>query len=250
MQITASQVIAGYPAIKARDFLRKHLLTGLSAERIQSSLSVSPQDARGFLSKLLDTGLIKESRMHDGHSFFDLTDYGVRLAYASASKPIYRETADRLLSDFMERVHTVNATAEYLFWVSEAILFGSMLSDVEQLSDVDVAVTLESKAKDFTEFCEWSWERRRAAEVKGRSFPTIVDQAYWPKLEVCLQLKAKSNALKLSELSHVERLPNLAYRVLLGDPERIAARMPTGRVVPNVATGRLTGGVSKSKIVA
>ncbi len=250
MQITADQSIAGYPAIVVRNFLRKYVIAGLIPKCAQSSLLLSPQDASAFLNKLVDLGLLRESGKWNGSPFFDLTDSGVRLAYASAAKPIHRETADRLLSEFMERVHAVNATAEYLFWVSEAILFGSMLSDVERLGDVDVAVTLESKAKDFTEFCEWSWERRRAAEVKGRSFPTIVEQANWAKQEVCLQLKARSNGLKLSELSHVERLPNLAYRVLLGDPERIAARMPTGRVVPNVATGRLTGGVSKSKIVA
>ena len=102
----------------------------------------------------------------------------MRLAYASAAKPIHRKTADRLLSEFMERVHAVSATPEYLFWVSEAILFGSMLSDVKRLGDVDVAVTLESKARDFTEFFEWSWERRRAAQVKGRSFPTMFEQTY------------------------------------------------------------------------
>jgi hypothetical protein len=38
---------------------------------------------------------------------FDLTDCGVRLAYASAAKPIHRRTAERVLAEFMERVRTV-----------------------------------------------------------------------------------------------------------------------------------------------
>ena len=228
MRITADQSIAGYPAIAVRNFLKKHELTGFVTESAQTSLSLNPQDADTLLNKLVDLGLLGESTLFHG---LGLTDNGVRLAYASAAKPIHRKTANRLLSEFMERVHAVNTTAEYLFWVSEAILFGSMLSDVERLGDVDVAITLESKARDFTEFYDWSWERRQAAQLEGRTLPTIVEQIYWPKHEVWLQLKARSNGLKLSELSHVECLPNLTYHVLLGYPEKIAARMPTGRVI-------------------
>ena len=231
MRITADELIAGYPAVTVRNFLRKYEITGLIAECAQTSLSLSPQDASEFLNKLVHLRLLRESSKWNGSPFFDLTNYGVRLAYASAAKPIHRETANRLLSEFMERVHAVNATPDYLFRVSEVILFGSMLTDVDRLGDVDVAVNLESKARDFTEFCEWSRGRRRAAQVKGRSFPTIVDQAYWPKQEVCMRLKARSIGLSLSEITDVECLPDLAYRVLLGDPEAIAARMPTGRVV-------------------
>jgi hypothetical protein len=124
----------------------------------------------------------------------------------------------------------VNATPEYLYRVDGVIVFGSFLSDVEQLGDVNVAVDLQSKATG-AEFQEWSYVRRCAAEVKGRSFPTIFAQAYWPKEEVCLRLKARSISLKLSDLSHVAELPDLSYRILLGDPEQIAALMPLGKIV-------------------
>ena len=125
MQIAANQSIPGYPTIAVRNFLRKHELTGFITESAQASLSLSPQDAKELLNKLVDLGLVRESNLLDG---FGLTENGVRLAYASAAKPIHRKTASRLLSEFMERVHTVNATPEYLFQVSEVILFGSYLS--------------------------------------------------------------------------------------------------------------------------
>lgn len=229
MRIVANQSIAGYPALKMRDFLWKHQLTGITEETIQTSLDLNPIDAGDFLSKLVDQGLIKESHRHNGLTLFDLSDCGVRLAYASAAKPIHRNTAERVLAKFMERVQAVNATPEYLYRVDTAILYGSMLSDAERLGDVNIAVNLESKASGEAEFQEWSEERKYDAQRKGRSFSTIVERAYWPRTEVYLQLKARSISLKLSELSHVELLKNLSYRVLLGDPERIAALFPTGR---------------------
>jgi hypothetical protein len=50
-------------------------------------------------------------------------------------------------------------------------------------------------------------------------------------IEIYRQLKARSLSLSLHELPDVERLPNLSYRILLGDPKLLAARIPAGRVV-------------------
>jgi hypothetical protein len=152
----------------------------------------------------------------------------------------FTESAERILAEFMERVHAVNATPEYLYRVDGVILFGSFLSDVEQRGDVIVAVDLQSKTTGQDELLEWSYVRRCAAQVKGRSFPTIVEQVYWPKTEVCLHLKARSISLKLSDLSHVADLPNLSYRILLGDPEQIAALMPLEKIVLISIRGGLT----------
>ena len=70
MRITADQLMAGYPAITVRNFLRKYEIAGLIAECTQASLSLSPQDASEFLNKLVDLGLIKESNRQNGYPFF------------------------------------------------------------------------------------------------------------------------------------------------------------------------------------
>jgi len=143
--LVADESIAGYPALKMRDFLCEHKLTGITKETIQTSMDLNPTDAGDFLSKRVDQGLIKESHRQNGYTLFDLTDYGMRSANASAAKPINRRTAERILSEFMERVNKVNATPEYLYRVDGVILFGSFVSDVEQLGDVNVAVYLGVK---------------------------------------------------------------------------------------------------------
>jgi hypothetical protein len=69
MRIVANQSIAGYPALKMRDFLWKYQLTGITEETIQTSLDLNPIDASDFLSQLVDQGLIKESHRHNGYPF-------------------------------------------------------------------------------------------------------------------------------------------------------------------------------------
>jgi len=229
MQITANQTIAGYPAMKVRDFLRASQLTGIVNETAETKLNLNPEVARYFLNQLVDLGLIKECSGRKEHSFFELTNYGLNLAYASAAKPIRRKTAEHILTEFLTRAERVNATPEYLYRVDMAILYGSMLSTAERLGNVNVAVNLESKARGEAEYQEWSEQRIRAAQRKGKSFSTIVERAYWPIAEVYLELKARSISLKISELSHVELLKKLSYQVLLGNPEQIAALLSTVR---------------------
>jgi predicted nucleotidyltransferase len=231
MHITADQSIAGYPAKRVRDFLRTRQSGAIFNEVALAELALKPKAAHNLPKEPAVVGLIKEYGRHDGDLYFELTCHGQNFANASASKPIHRKTAERVLTEFMQRMERVNATSEYLYRVDTAILFGSMLSDVERLGDVDIAVNLEPKVSEESAFKEWQRARRRAAQVDGRSFPSYVAWLYWPKEEVCKQLKARSLSLSLYELSNIKNLPNLSYRILLGDAERIAALIPTGRVV-------------------
>jgi len=121
----------------------------------------------------------------------------------------------------------VNATPEYLYRVDTAILFRSMLSDVEHLGDVDVAINLEPKVSEEAAFKEWQTERRRAAQLGGKFFSSYVERLYGPREEVCKQLKGRSLSLSLYELSNVKDLPSLSYRILFGNAEQAAALMPT-----------------------
>src|ERR1700709_619624 len=102
MRITTDQVLAGYPAIKVRDFLWKHQLVLITEGNFQTSFNLI--NARSFLKKLIELELLRERYKHNGYSFFEMTDLGHSLAHASAAKPIHRKTAERVLSQFIERV--------------------------------------------------------------------------------------------------------------------------------------------------
>jgi predicted nucleotidyltransferase len=231
MRITTNQSIAGYPALQVREFVRKYRFTNFSARAAEAALMLSTEASANFLSKLVDLGFIGKSRERDGIQLFQLTGSGQALANASAAKPIYRKTAERILAQFLERVHTVNANPVYLFRVKNVVLFGSILSDAERLGDVDIAISLEAKVSDTNAYQAWAMARRDEAEAAGKYFHTLFESGVWPRQEVLLQLKARSRSLSLHELEQIAAIPNLCYRVLLGDPQQLAAWMPSGRAI-------------------
>lgn len=233
MRIAAGQLVAGYPAVKVRDFLRRYRDTGDCDKAVETELAINRKAAGIFLRELVTSGLLEISESRSGDQQFTLTRQGEILTNASAAKPIRRKTAERVLAAFMERVKVVNATSDYLYRVNEVILFGSMLSDVEQLGDVDVAVNLEPKVSDVEALKEWSMVRRHVAEVEGRFFSTDLGWICWPIVEVYKQLKARSRSLSLHEVKHLKRLSNLSYRVLLGDPDRLNVILQNGRAIPD-----------------
>ncbi len=231
MRIVSGQLIAGYPAKEVRDFVKRYRFTGFFAEAAEFYLALSPKAAAVFLNKLVNLGFIRGTGKSNGRKSFEVTSSGQALANASAARPIHRRTAERVLAQFLERVRMVNGTQEYAYRVEHVVLFGSMLTDTERLGDVDVAIRLEQKISDATAHEQWCTARRRAAEAKGRNFYGVLDWAMWPTQEILLLLKARSGSLSLHDFSEIEKMPNIRYRVLLGDPQQIAAMIVEGQAV-------------------
>ncbi len=61
---------------------------------------------------------------------------------ATAAKPIRRTTADRLLSDLLERIEKLNGDDRFLGRVRKAVVFGSYIGDADHIGDIDVAVEI------------------------------------------------------------------------------------------------------------
>jgi DNA-binding PadR family transcriptional regulator len=231
MRIVSEQLIAGYSALEVRDFVRRYRFVKFFAEAAEEALVLSPRTAAVFMNKLVDLGFIETTGTSDRRKVFQVTNKGQALANASAARPIHRKTAERVLEQFLERVQLVNSMPEYAYRVEHVVLFGSMLSDIDRLGDVDVAVQLQPKVSEDAALEEWSMARRRAAEARGRNFYGVLDWAMWPTQEIFLQLKSRSSSLSLHDFCEVERMPNVRYRVLLGEPQQIAALIPSGQAV-------------------
>lgn len=231
MRILPDQTIAGYPALEVREFVRRFRFAEFFAEAAQISLALNPRAAALFMNKLVDTGIARESSKSGGRRVFQFTDSGLALANASAAKPIHRRTADRVLGQFLERVRLANEREEFAYRVEAAVLFGSMLTDVDRLGDVDVAIRLEPRLSEETAQEQLCMARRRIADAKGRTFHGVFDWAMWPTQEILLLLKARSSSLSLHDFSDVERMANVQYRVLLGDPQQIAAMIVNGDAI-------------------
>ncbi len=235
MQISSKMTIAGCSILEVRKFVRKHRNDLFSIGVVQNSFQLDLQSASKLMRELEKASFVQKSKTWNGYQLYKVANLGQALVNASASKPIYRKTADRILAQFLKRVHEVNATSEYFYWVNQVILFGSMLSGVERLSDVDVAINLQPKVSNDAEIEKWKMGRRHAAEAKGRSFYSSFERTSWPEKEIALHLKARSHSLSVHEISDVATIPDLRYQVLLGDQQQISALIPSGRAVQGLA---------------
>jgi predicted nucleotidyltransferase len=229
MRITREEVVAGHSALRVRRFLRRFIGRFFMRPAVERLMQLKPEQAERFINEMIALELIEPTTPFNQEPAFVVADRGLAFANATAAKPIYRQTAERVLKEFIDRVDAVNISNEYAFRVRGVVLFGSILSTADRLGDVDVAVDLQpsiSEPRQFKQLCD---RRRRLAQEKGRAFSTVASWAMWPRNEVLLQLKARSRSLSLHGFDQFEGMGSFCYRVLIGDPNLIAAQIPAGR---------------------
>ncbi len=231
MRITKEEIVAGHSALQVRGFLRrfKHGFFMLSAA--EGFMQLKSGQAAVFINDMVALELIVPTMPFGDRAAFQVATRGHAFANATAAKPISRGTAERVLREFMDRVNAVNASKEYAFKVKSAVLFGSILSSMERLGDVDVAVDLQRRILDSAKFRQQCDHRRHSAQEQGRAFSTAIDWVTWPKREVVLQLKARSRGLSLHGFDQLMEMENLRYRILVGDAGSVASQIPAGCAV-------------------
>ena len=231
MRITKEEVVAGHSALRVRGFLRRFERGFFMLSAAESFMQLKSRRAAEFINDMVALELIEPTMPFGNKAAFQVATRGHAFANATAAKPISRGTAERVLREFMDRVNAVNASKEYAFKVKSAVLFGSMLSCVDRLGDVDVAIDLRPRISDSAKFRQQCDRRRHLAEEQGRAFSTVIEWATWPQKEVVLQLKARSRSLSLHEFDQLMGMENLRYRILVGDASLIASQIPTGCAV-------------------
>jgi predicted nucleotidyltransferase len=196
LHIDSGDTIADLPIFEVRDFLR-HILNHTHAKLwvCASYLGVSERTARPIIAQLVEQGYLEVVSKRP--KIWRTTLKGGALANAKAAKPIRRATAERVLREFMERVHEVNTNAHYLYKVTRVVLFGSYLSDKETLGDVDIALRMERKTEDFEEHQRLNRQRVKEAEARGRFFSWWREEDEWGEHETQLFLKSRSRSLSL-----------------------------------------------------
>jgi hypothetical protein len=231
MRITKEEVVAGHSAMRVRGFLRRFERGFFMHTAAESLMRLNSKQAAKFINDLVALEFIEPTMPFGDEAAFQVATRGHAFSNATAAKPISRGTAERVLGEFVDRVNAVNASKEYAFIVKSAVLFGSMLSCVERLGDVDVAIDLRPRISDTAKFRQQCDRRRHLAEQRGRAFPTVFEWATWPQKEVVLLLKARTRSLSLHEFDQLTEMENLRYRILVGDASLIASQIPAGCAV-------------------
>jgi hypothetical protein len=242
MRIDPKGTIQGYPLLQVRKLLRalnNRLYWDLKA--VQAVLSVSPAKAREIVAALEANGLSKTPR-EKGSKTWTTTQAAQTFASATAARSITRQTAERALTDFLTRVDRVNGDDRFLAKATRVIVFGSYLrTDLDRLSDVDMAVELAPKERRRKVVRELNCRRVAQCEKKGHRFSGILDRELWWKLETFRFLKGRSRSISLldykREKEFVDKVP---HRTLLCTAE--VEPEPPQKVLRQVRQARRTKG--------
>jgi predicted nucleotidyltransferase len=221
MRIDPKGTVAGWPALLVRRTLRQlrtRVQWGLP--ELKSIASIKAEEGRALIKGLLAEGLIEAA----GRDAWKVTQAGQALSSATAARRVTRATAQKALQQFLGRVQRVNNDPYFLGKVTRVVLFGSMLKpEVEQLSDVDLAVELASKESDFDRARVKNYERVDELATQGHRFRNFLEQEGCWYREVFGFLKGESRVIALADYS-VEKafVLTVPHRFLIGQPEQIA----------------------------
>ena len=191
MRITTNEKIAGYPALQIRRLMRETVGRSITPRYVREILGCSDISAARVLSQLQEAGFVESVR-----GYWEATTKGSALAMATATHPLRRETADRLVAELVNRARLMNADNKWAYRVRSLVLFGSYARGVERPNDVDIGCELHPR---------WSGAKQRCKEQERRSereqwFRNTSEWAMWPKLEVIRYLRARARGLSIHEL--------------------------------------------------
>lgn len=210
MRIAKTDVIAGLPAAAARDVMKLFGRRELPADYARDALArhgiTTPPDA--VVQALAAAGYLRVANERHGVQW-TTTIQGNALGMASFGRPISRKTADRLLAELIQRARDYNAHPGKPMFVRSLTIFGSYLDEtVDPLGDLDVGLSHGARTTDTAVL-------RRYSKASGRTFPSFIDELFWPQQELFLFLKNRSAAISLTteDLSAITDRTRVVYSI-------------------------------------
>jgi hypothetical protein len=218
MRIDAKAKIANIPILKVRDFLKRYCNNDLLLRSTFSyGFNISDRKSSDLIKKLVSLGYIESAGTLQRKKVWKKTLKGSTFSLASAAKPILRQTAEKHLALFLDRVKFINDSPDFLLKIRKVEIFGSYLSEVERLNDVDVAVEIIWKedhpcvrGKDKSKV---ALQHAEKAIKNGRHFGIYFELLTWPETQVLLYLKSKSRVISLHSID--DEILNIAEKKTL-----------------------------------
>jgi len=201
MRIQFDALVEGLPAKKIRELLRQseEFLSVRDATKI---LGINGRKAVQLLERLEQEGFIEKNAAvpnSETEQFWKRTIKGNALSAALFSTPVSRRTAEKALSEFMNRVHQVNMDSRFLYKVRKVFVFGSYLTGAPSVGNLDLAVELGQKEPDGKKHAEMVLARANEAARNGRCFHNFVERIGFADQEVRSFLKARSRIIQLTD---------------------------------------------------
>jgi hypothetical protein len=200
VHIDKNSLICGVPAVFLRDSLPDSKSTFIPIS-IGNKMGLNNNDAQKLAKLLENENYIERENEIESEGCYRLTIKGSALKNANAAKPIRRETAEKAIKCFLNRVEEVNNEPKYLYETSDITVFGSYLFRKDYINDVDLAFDLNLKNIYNTEQLDTLTKIKIEEAINnGRIFNSYLDEIFWPYNEVILYLKSRSRILSFHSL--------------------------------------------------
>jgi hypothetical protein len=230
MRIKKGDRTAGLDSLKLRDYLRKYGDQRIYVGSVADKFALSEVQAETMIEELVMQDLIcrSELQLDKATVCYETTIKGNAFGLASAAKPVSRVSVEKTLQDFIGRVRAINERQDLAYRIESVIVFGSYLSETPLLNDLDVSAEPIGKWTDAASYEAACRDSRGRARASGRQFRNVLDEVSWPRTEVLLLLKSRSRTISLCDWDSLGKMPKFKYRVLLGNPAKIAAFIKDG----------------------
>jgi predicted transcriptional regulator len=169
--------------------------------------------AQALIDQLLKDGMVE--RCKDGNRpTYKTTMKGNALALTDFVPRMNRAKAEKLLKGVLERVAEINARADLLHWVTEVRVFGSYLTDTDDLGDLDLAIKLERRPIEGTGCHPWVEACLEMARRSGKTFGSYLDELFYPDTLVRRMIKNRSPHISLHDTDELDRNPDLGGKAI------------------------------------
>jgi hypothetical protein len=218
MIISRDQTIAGQPATQVREVMRLLRERGYTVLGLAEETGRSEGETRGLVDDLVAEGLLERAERampvvtgtgetaarFDELIVFATTIAGNALAKARIGKRMARKEARELLQGVIDRAAAVNGSDDWLHWVREVVLYGSLASDGDEpVGDVDVAAVLEPRFDD----AEYGTRQERMIVEDGARPGTITEVITFAHAKLLRHLRGRSPRVDLVDYGAGESLP-------------------------------------------
>ncbi|WP_439370722.1 hypothetical protein [Bradyrhizobium sp. DASA03120] len=151
--------------------------------------------------------ICEEGRESDGRVVYRVTDEDHATGMKSPTSRVNRTAAEALLEEVLARVESINGDSELLHYVTEVGVFGSYLTDSDDLGDLDVAIKMERRRIAG----EWVEAAQAVADKRGRTL-SFFQRLTFPETEVRRRIKRRLPRISLYETSELDEPPKWAVR--------------------------------------
>jgi predicted nucleotidyltransferase len=219
MKFDRNALIGGQRVMLVRNFLRRHWRRFTLGEvvaylgKTDERMSDMTAPAQALFDQLLADGYIEPN--DDRPEDYKATMKGRALAQVKFIRRINRAKAEALLNGVLERVAAINVDPEMLLYVTEVRVFGSYLTDTDDLGDLDLAVKYdERREQGHDQLKAYRAACAALAKLHGREINDVDRLHSFAKQLVRSRVKNGSHHISLHETDELDNNPALGGKTV------------------------------------